>query len=100
MQASRKGKGISAQSDARVNQRRKQVSDEVSENDKDRGNRRDTYDDGKVERLNGLPHQLADARPAKDILNDDHPRHEYPDIQPDHGNDRQNGIAEPMDQGD
>ena len=44
--------------------------------------------------------ELADARPAEHQFDDHRPAHEDADVEPDHGDDRQGGVAQGVDQQD
>src|SRR5215472_10095174 len=72
---------ISSQADARVNQGRHEIGEQVADDDGDGGNQRDAHDDGDIDPLNGLPGELADAGPAIDRFDDDGAAHEGADVE-------------------
>ena len=61
---------------------------------------RDAHDDRDVDALDRLPGELADARPAEHALDHHDAAHEDADVDADHGDDRQDGVGQRVDEHD
>src|ERR1700761_8139604 len=71
---------FSMQLDARVDQWRDEVGQEVPEHDEDGGDDGHAHDDGDVDALDRLPGELTDAGPAEDAFDHDDAGHEGADV--------------------
>src|SRR5690606_2984500 len=81
---------------ARIDERGDQVRDEVADDDGAGRDQRDAHDDRDVDALDRLPGELADAGPAEHAFDHDDARHEEPDVDADHGDDRQHRVGQRM----
>src|SRR4051812_7667008 len=80
--------------DARVDEWRDEVGEQVAEHDGQRRNQGDAHDDRHVDLLDGLPGELADAGPAIYGLDHHHAAHELADVDADHGDNRQKRVGQ------
>src|SRR5215212_9327655 len=83
-----------AVSDARIQQRVKQVYDQIGSDYEEAGEEHGPHDHGYVLVLDRLPSLGADAGPPEDLLDHQQPAQSVAQVHAEHGDDRPHGVAE------
>src|SRR5215210_863841 len=83
-----------AVSDARIQQRVKQVYDQIGRDYEEAGEEHGPHDHGYVLVLDRLPGLDADAGPPEDLLDHQQPAQSIAQVHAEHGDDRPHGVAE------